>query len=76
MMKDATAIEALGDSALALWPKLPNDIQRALFEQVVAQRGEQCRHDLATFLHNHHPRTADVMEKHLRQMSEPDSIGG
>jgi hypothetical protein len=47
----------VGRAALQLWPDLPRDIQEILFE-AAAPSDEQVRHDLAVFLHDHHPRTA------------------
>ena len=65
----------LGKAALVLWPRLPPDWQQALFEQVVTTSGEAARHDLATFLHNHHPRTFDATMQ-TRTVPTPDSLGG
>jgi hypothetical protein len=47
----------VGQAALQLWPDLPRDIQERLFEQAVAT-DEALRHELALYLHEHHPRTA------------------
>jgi hypothetical protein len=47
----------LGKAALALWPDLPRDVQENLFETAVA--GEVItRNHLASYLHDHHPKTA------------------
>jgi hypothetical protein len=47
----------LGRAALALWSDLPRDVQERLFEQAVA--GEVIlRNHLASYLHDHHPKTA------------------
>jgi hypothetical protein len=47
----------LGKAALALWSELPRDVQENLFETAVA--GEvNVRHHLASYLHDHHPKTA------------------
>ena len=54
---DARYARLVGRAALQLWPDLPRDIQEALFEAAVPI-DEQLRHDLAVFLHEHHPRTA------------------
>jgi hypothetical protein len=47
----------VGQAALRLWPDLPRDIQERLFEEAVVT-DEALRHQLALFLHEHHPRTA------------------
>ena len=48
--------QMIGLGALRLWPDLPREIQERLFEETV--RGdEQLRHQLAVYLHEHHPRT-------------------
>jgi len=47
----------LGEAALRLWPDLPRDDQERLFEEAVGDDGH-LRHQLALFLHSHHPRTA------------------
>ena len=59
---------------MALWARLPRDLQQLLFEQVVATRGEQTRPALAKLLHDVHPRTSDAPT--LREVPEPDSLGG
>jgi hypothetical protein len=47
----------LGKAALALWPDLPRNVQENLFETAVA--GEVIiRNHLASYLHDHHPKTA------------------
>jgi hypothetical protein len=47
----------LGKAALALWSDLPRDVQESLFETAVA--GEVIvRNHLASYLHDHHPKTA------------------
>lgn len=47
----------LGAAALALWPDLPRDVQESLFEKAVA--GDTIiRNHLASYLHEHHPKTA------------------
>ena len=72
---DRETVLALGQAALVLWPRLPHDWQQALFEQVVTIRGESARHDLATFLHSHHPKTFDATAQ-TRNVPTPDSLGG
>jgi hypothetical protein len=47
----------VGQAALRLWPDLPRDIQERLFEEAVAA-DETLRHEIALYLHDHHPRTA------------------
>jgi hypothetical protein len=47
----------LGKAALALWSEFPRDMQEKLFETAVA--GEVIdRNHLASYLHDHHPKTA------------------
>lgn len=47
----------LGKAALALWPDLPRDVQEILFETAVV--GDvTIRNHLASYLHDHHPKTA------------------
>jgi hypothetical protein len=48
--------ELLGHAAINVWGDMPRDIQEALFETAVRERGEM-RHDLARLLHERHPRT-------------------
>jgi hypothetical protein len=50
-------------------------VQNHLFEEAVTARGEAIRTQLALFLHEKHPRTADPLGK-PREMTEPDSLGG
>jgi hypothetical protein len=47
----------LGKSALALWPDLPRAVQENLFETAVGD-DDIVRNHLATYLHDHHPKTA------------------
>jgi hypothetical protein len=47
----------LGRAALALWPDLPRGVQERLFETAVPG-DDIIRNQLATYLHDHHPRTA------------------
>jgi hypothetical protein len=49
--------QIIGLAALHLWPDLPRDMQERLFEYAVAP-DESLRHQLAIYLHDHHPRTA------------------
>ncbi len=46
-----------GRAALALWPDLPRDVQENLFETAAAG-DDIVRSYLASYLHDHHPRTA------------------
>jgi hypothetical protein len=58
MAGDTTRFAQLvGEAALRLWPDLPRDIQERLFEEAVAA-DEALRHEVALYLHDHHPRTA------------------
>lgn len=47
----------LGRAAFALWPDLPRDVQENLFETAAAG-DDIVRNHLASYLHDHHPRTA------------------
>ena len=47
----------LGKAALALWSDFPRDVQETLFETAVA-RDVIIRNHLASYLHDHHPKTA------------------
>jgi hypothetical protein len=68
-------IRALGQAVVRKWSNLPPGVQNHLFEEAVAARGEAIRTQLAVFLHEKHPRTADPLGK-PREMTEPDSLGG
>ncbi len=55
---------ALGAGLVSVWADLPRDIQEQLFEAAVlaghqTERDESLREQLAEFLHNLHPRTAN-----------------
>ena len=67
-------IKALGHAAAAVWADLPAGAQHDLFEAAVRSTGEASREALAVFLHRQHPRTLDADK--LRQVPEPDSLGG
>ena len=47
----------LGRATLALWSDFPRDVQERLFETAVA-RDVIIRNHLASYLHDHHPKTA------------------
>ena len=47
----------VGRAALKIWSKLSRDLQEQLFEDAVGG-DETLRHELAIYLHDHHPRTA------------------
>lgn len=64
----------LGDAVVRIWSSMPHDIQRRLFEEVVARRGEAIKVSLATYLHERHQRTHDGLK--ARAIVEPDSLGG
>jgi len=50
----------LGTAVIESWAELPREIQETLFERAVANgHGDGLRHDLARFLHERHPRTAE-----------------
>jgi hypothetical protein len=57
-MRDQYA-SVLGASVIERWGELPQDIQKKLFEAAVRRGGESMREALASFLHDHHPRTVD-----------------
>jgi len=46
----------LGHAALKVWPELPRDAQEKLFAAAV--NDGVIANALATYLHEHHPRTA------------------
>jgi hypothetical protein len=75
MVTEQQFVRALGEAALALWSRMPHDYQQMLFERAVSARGEPMRQELATFLHDRHPRTADALVR-ARDVPEPDSLGG
>ncbi|MFL9827417.1 hypothetical protein [Rhodoplanes sp. SY1] len=55
----------LGSAVVAVWDRLPQDVQQDLFEEAVlaghtSERDEALREKLAVFLHDHHARTADA----------------
>ena len=56
-MDQTKAAMTLGQAAIELWPSLPRDFQEQLFERVMAASLD-LRTELATFLHDRHPRTA------------------
>ena len=66
---------ALGEAVIRIWSNLPQHVQLHLFQEAVTSHGESIRAQLAVFLHDKHPRTADPLGK-PREMVEPDSLGG
>jgi hypothetical protein len=70
----AALVQALGKSVTAIWGKLPQELQRELFEHAVSGQEEATRERLAVFLHAMHFRTTDALK--ARAMPEPDSLGG
>lgn len=55
----------LGSAVVAVWDRLPQDVQQDLFEEAVLaghaiESDEALREKLAVFLHDHHVRTADA----------------
>jgi len=63
-MEDKRYALALGQAVIQVWGTLPQDIQQTLFEQAVVaghhtEQDESLREQLALFLHDKHPRTAD-----------------
>jgi hypothetical protein len=60
---DARFAPILGQAVIALWSRLPQDVQHELFERAVVvghvgEADEMLREQLARFLHEHHERTA------------------
>jgi hypothetical protein len=56
-VSDARFTQIVGQATLRYWPDLPRDVQERLFEDAVGT-DEALRHQLAVYLHAHHPRTA------------------
>lgn len=56
MTEQQTFATLLGEAAIEVWGDMPRDIQEALFETAMRGRSD-LRHDLATLLHERHPRT-------------------
>ena len=55
---------ALGQAVIEAWGDLPQEVQQVLFEKAVVaghktEMDESLREQLAAFLHDIHPRTAD-----------------
>jgi hypothetical protein len=50
----------LGKAALALWSGFPRHVQENLFEAAVAGDDVFIRNRLASYLHDHHPKTAHL----------------
>jgi hypothetical protein len=65
---------ALGEAVVKRWGRLPQHVQRFLFEEAVRSHGEHIRSRLAAVLHHTHPRTGDRVK--ARAMLEPDNLGG
>src|SRR5262245_56463246 len=66
---------ALGEAVIRIWSNLPQEVQDHLFKEAVASQGDSIRSQLAVFLHGKHSRTSDPLGD-LREMKEPDSLGG
>jgi hypothetical protein len=64
---EAQILSLLGAAVVAEWNNMPREVQRALFErasQLGAPGGDlSLRQDIATFLHDHHERTAGNGER-------------
>jgi hypothetical protein len=69
---------ALGEAVVKLWSRLPQEVQHDLFEEAIASQGDgqgpEIRSQLATFLHDKHPRTCASIKANA--IVEPDSLGG
>jgi hypothetical protein len=60
MTSDGAMAKVLGAAVIDAWAELPREVQEMLFERAVANgHGDALRHDLALFLHERHPRTAE-----------------
>jgi hypothetical protein len=60
MGMDEQFASVLGRAVITCWGQLPQDVQHTLFERAVAASGDQgLREQLAVFLHDKHPRTAE-----------------
>ena len=61
-LEEEQVLACLGAALVAEWNRLPRDIQRQVFERASAlgapAGGFGLRQELATFLHDHHARTA------------------
>ena len=62
----------LGKAVLALWADFPRDVQETLFETAVA--GDIIiRNHLASYLHDHHPKTAHpALKPALKRRIRPE----
>jgi hypothetical protein len=71
-------VAALGTAVVAIWGRLPADVQHNLFEEAVRSAGKGARERLAVFLHDRHPRTSAVADsaEPAPQVPTPDSLGG
>ncbi len=49
----------LGRATFRLWADLPREVQEMIFETAVSQDAI-VRNDLAVYLHDHHPRSANA----------------
>jgi hypothetical protein len=69
---------ALGEAVVKIWSHLPQEVQHDLFEEAIASQGDdhgpEIRSQLATFLHDKHPRTCASIK--AQAIVEPDSLGG
>ncbi|MEA3028560.1 MAG: hypothetical protein QOF91_3845 [Alphaproteobacteria bacterium] len=69
---------ALGEAVIKVWSRLPQEVQHNLFEEAIVsqgvEHGAEIRSQLATFLHDKHPRTCASLKANA--MIEPDSLGG
>jgi hypothetical protein len=64
MSPDERFALVLGRAVVSIWGGLSKDVQQQLFEGAVisghrSERDESLREELAAFLHERHPRTAD-----------------
>ncbi len=66
--EEAQILSLLGAAVVAEWNNLDRETQRTLFERASALGGPggdfSLRQDIATFLHDHHERTAGNGERH------------
>jgi hypothetical protein len=60
---DTRFVLALGDGVVSVWPRLPKDVQKLIFEAAVKSDEDKLREPLALFLHDEHPRTTQGRPK-------------
>ena len=61
----------LGQAAFKVWSQLPREAQELLFETAVPAEGLK-RIEMATVLHDHHPKTAHPLGPTYLEMAAAD----